>query len=132
MSQWLAHAQQLRRGDWAILLIALLGVIASFNQFWYAAGLGGLGEWAVIRQNGRIIAELDLRTAHKTSVTGPLGETWIEIAHGKARIAADPGPRQYCVKQGWLSRNGEIAICAPNQVSLQIRGRQNAYDSLAY
>jgi adenosylhomocysteinase len=35
---------------------------------------------------------------------------------------ADPGPRQYCVRQGWLARPGEIAICAPNQVSVEIRG----------
>ncbi|HNI72069.1 MAG TPA: NusG domain II-containing protein, partial [Accumulibacter sp.] len=45
---------------------------------------------------------------------------------------ADPGPRQYCVRQGWLSRAGEIAICAANQISIEIRGAKQPYDSLAY
>ena len=51
---------------------------------------------------------------------------------GRARVVADPGPRQYCVRQGWLVRPGEIAICAPNRVSIQIAGRTKAYDSLSY
>jgi len=34
------------------------------------------------------------------------------------------------VRQGWLSRPGEVAVCAPNQVSVEIRG--GAYDSLSY
>ena len=36
------------------------------------------------------------------------------------------------LRQGWLQRPGEIAICAPNQVSVQIVGSQGAYDSLSY
>ncbi|MDA0190732.1 MAG: NusG domain II-containing protein, partial [Proteobacteria bacterium] len=45
---------------------------------------------------------------------------------------SDPGPRQYCVRQGWLSRPGQIAICAPNEVSVEVRGAKEAYDSLNY
>jgi hypothetical protein len=66
-------------------------------------------------------------------VPGPLGETRILVENGRARVLSDPGPRQYCVHQGWLSQAGEIAICAPNQVSLAIVGHQdNPYDSLSY
>ena len=56
----------------------------------------------------------------------------IEIQPGRARVAADPGPRQYCVKQGWLTRTNAIAICAPNHVSLFLSGRQAGYDTLNY
>lgn len=31
------------------------------------------------------------------------------------------------LRQGWLQRPGEIAICAPNQVSVQIVGSQGTY-----
>ena len=58
--------------------------------------------------------------------------TRIEIQPGRARVAADPGPRQYCVRQGWLSRAGAVAICAPNQVSLALSGGNADYDSLNY
>ena len=89
-------------------------------------------ERAIIRQDWRIFAEIDLGSRREVTVPGPLGATIVAIEPGRARIVADPGPRQYCVRQGWLARPGEIAICAPNHVTLQIAGRTRAYDSLSY
>ena len=100
----------------------------SFPLFWQ----GGLADRAIIRQDDRVFAETDLRTARRFEVPGPLGTTTIAIEPGRARVVSDPGPRQYCVRQGWLMRPGEIAICAPNRVSLQITGRTKVYDSISY
>jgi hypothetical protein len=50
-------------------------------------------------------------------------------------VLSDPGPRQYCVQQGWLTRANAVAICAPNHVTLQLGGRGGAstgYDSINY
>jgi hypothetical protein len=47
-------------------------------------------------------------------------------------VAADPSPRQLCVKKGWLTLSGQAALCLPNQVSLEIRGRTPTYDTLGY
>ncbi|MDR3322969.1 MAG: NusG domain II-containing protein [Zoogloeaceae bacterium] len=125
-AHWLAF---FRPGDWLVLLAALLWVGVSFPLLWQ----GGKGERAIIRQQGKVFMELALDKDRELRVPGPLGETQIVIANGQARVAADPGPRQYCVRQGWLSQAGEIAICAPNQVSLAIVGNQEApYDSLNY
>lgn len=122
---WLAL---IKPGDWLVILLGTLVVGISFPLFWQ----GGLAERAVIRQNGRIFADLDLRTKRQLEVPGPLGQTLIVVEPGRARVISDPGPRQYCVRQGWLMRPGEIAICAPNRVSLQITGRTKVYDSLSY
>jgi len=118
----------LRPGDWLILLGGLIGVALSFPAFWQ----GGLADRAIIRQDGQIFAESDLRQRRQFEVPGPLGTTRIAIEPGRARIVSDPSPRQYCVRQGWLMRPGEIAICAPNRVSLQITGRTKVYDSISY
>ena len=118
----------MRPGDWLALLLAALFAAALFPLAWR----GGAAEKAVVRANGEIVAEVRLTESRNVEVEGPLGVTRIEIAPGRARVAADPGPRQYCVRQGWLMRPGEIAICAPNRVSLQIAGRTRAYDSLSY
>ena len=100
----------------------------SFPLFWQ----GGLADRAIIRQNGQVFADVDLRARRQLEVPGPLGQTLIAIEPGRARVLSDPGPRQYCVRQGWLMRPGEIAICAPNRVSLQITGRTKVYDSISY
>lgn len=118
----------LRPGDFFVVLLGMAAVGASFPLFWQ----GGMAERAIIRQEGRIFAEVDLRKQRQIEVGGPLGKTLIVIEPGRARVASDPGPRQYCVRQGWLMRPGEIAICAPNRVSLQIAGRTKVYDSISY
>jgi hypothetical protein len=118
----------LRPGDWIIALICLAGVAASFPLLW----TGGTAERAVVRLDGRLMAEFPLTAPRRYSVTGPLGDTLIEIAPGRARVLADPGPRQYCVQQGWLTRPNAIAICAPNHVSLSLSGREPSHDSISY
>ncbi|MDR1849100.1 MAG: NusG domain II-containing protein [Zoogloeaceae bacterium] len=125
MTRWLLF---FRPGDVLFVLLAALGVAASFPLLWRS----GVGERAVIRVEGEIFREVLLDRAMTIVVPGALGETRIEIEKGRARVAADPGLRQYCVRQGWLSRAGAIAICAPNRVSLSIVGAHETYDTLNY
>jgi hypothetical protein len=125
LKTWLAL---LRPGDWLVVLGGALLVGLSIPMFWQ----GGLADRAIIRQEGKVFAEVDLRTKRQLEVSGPLGVTLIAVEPGRARVVSDPGPRQYCVRQGWLMRPGEIAICAPNRVSLQIAGRTRVYDSISY
>ena len=117
-----------RPGDWLVILAGALAVGSSVPLFWQ----GGLADRAIVRQEGRVFAEIDLKARRQLTVPGPLGTTLISVEPGRARVVSDPGPRQYCVRQGWLMRPGEIAICAPNRVSLQITGRTRVYDSISY
>lgn len=125
MKDWLALVLP---GDWLIVGLAGLAVVISFPLLWR----GGQADRAVIRVDGRIFAEYPLDAARRIDVPGPLGTTVVEIQPGRARVLADPGPRQYCVRQGWLSQGGAVAICAPNHVSLMLTGRQSGYDSINY
>ena len=124
----MAWLRLIRPGDWLVMLGGAALVGASVPMFWQ----GGLADRAIVRQEGQVFADIDLKTRRQLEVPGPLGTTLIAVEPGRARVVADPGPRQYCVKQGWLMRPGEIAICAPNRVSLQITGRTKVYDSISY
>lgn len=125
VSSWLSL---LHPGDWATLLLGAAVVAAAFPLLW----AGGKAERAVIRLDGRVVAEYPLSAPLHYSVAGPLGETVIEIAPGRARVLSDPGPRQYCVLQGWLTRPNAIAICAPSHVSLSLSSGAPSHDSLNY
>ena len=117
-----------RPGDWLIVVLGLILCGAAFPLAWQ----GGVAEKAVVRRGGELFSELDLARNRRIDVPGPLGTTTIVVDQRRVRVAADPGPRQYCVRQGWLVRPGEIAICAPNQVSVQVQGSKPTYDSLSY
>jgi len=123
-----AHLRLLRLGDWLVLLLAAALCTVLLPLAWR----GGVAEKAVVKRDGEIVAEIGLNTTRKFEVVGPLGITVIEVQPGRARVAADPGPRQYCVRQGWLTHANAIAICAPNHVSLALAGRGPGYDSLSY
>jgi hypothetical protein len=122
---WLAL---LRPGDWLVLLCGVAFCAAAFPLAWQ----GGAPERAVIRRDGAVYAELPLTQARRIEVEGAIGTTVIEIEPGRARVLADPGPHQYCVRQGWLTRPNAIAICAPSHISLALTGKGKADDSLAY
>jgi hypothetical protein len=119
----------LKWGD--VLCLLLLAALWGVLTYW---------SWAQPRatrvriyQDGQVYAELDLMAAKTLRVAGPLGETVVEVTAGKARIAADPSPRQYCVQAGWLQQAGQSAICLPNRTSIELVGHQpRAYDSLSY
>jgi len=118
----------MRPGDWLTVICAAALTVLAFVFLWS----GGRAERAVVRVEGKVVAEFALDAPRRFTAHGPLGATVIEIAPGRARVLSDPGPRQYCVQQGWLTRPNAVAICAPNHVSLTLAGRQASHDSLNY
>lgn len=115
-------------GDWLVLAASGIAVALLFMTLWHHEPAGKLR----IRAGDKIFATLSMSQKRTLDVSGPLGISRIEIDNGRARVASDPGRHQYCVKQGWLTRAGEVAMCLPNQVSVELLGGEKAYDSLNY
>jgi hypothetical protein len=120
--------QHIKLGDWLTLLLGSMFVVLLTLKLWS----GDLADKAIIRGGGKIFSVVPLSRDQKIEVPGPLGISLIDIQNRKARIASDPSPRQYCVRQGWLQQAGEIALCLPNQVSIELVGSKKKYDSLNY
>lgn len=118
----------LKSGDWLVILAAMVLVVYLFLALWSSSK----GTSLIIRSGGKIVAETDLSQNRDFEIHGPLGDTLIRIENHRVHVARDPSPRQYCVKQGWLSRAGETALCLPNQVSVELKGESRPYDSLSY
>jgi hypothetical protein len=98
-------------GDYFVILLSILVVIFMFKQFW---------------------SSIPANQTRNLTIKGAIGTSHISILQGKVRFTQSPCPNQYCVHQGWLSRAGQVAICLPNQISLQLLGNKAPYDSLNY
>ena len=118
----------IRRGDWLVLTMGLAVVAGLVSHYW----MGVPGQRLVIKRGGEVFLTASLARAFSVNVPGPLGITQVEVLNQRARVRSDPSPRQLCVHQGWISHEGEAAICLPNQVSVEIVGRVRRYDSLNY
>ncbi|MBI5330892.1 MAG: NusG domain II-containing protein [Betaproteobacteria bacterium] len=115
---------RLRPGDWLLLLAGFAGLALLWTR-----QAGSLEGRVIVRVDGRVTQESSLRLDREITVSGPLGSSRIEIREGRVRIAADPSPRQLCVRQGWIPPGG-AAVCLPNRVSVE--NAAAGYDSLNY
>ena len=120
--------RHIKPGDYLTLLAGVLFTVWITLAVWS----GGVADTALIRSGGKVFKEVPLSRDQQIEVPGPLGVSIITIEKRRARISSDPSPRQYCVRQGWLQQAGEIAVCLPNEVSVELTGGQKKYDSLNY
>lgn len=115
-------------GDYLVIIASAIVVIFLFKTLWSNAPASQL----MIRQGNKVVGTYDLNQSRELHLHGPLGESHISIAQGQVRFKQSPCTNQYCVHQGWLKLAGQVAICLPNQISLQLIGENKPYDSLNY
>jgi len=102
--------------DAGIVLCALAAVAASF--FLTYSGAGGSSLVNVQGENGQWVFPID--SVESIVVSGPLGDTVVEIAGGGARITSSPCLNQTCVSAGRIHESGQWAACLPNRVMMYI------------
>lgn len=127
MSRWKSFPKLLP-GDWLVLGIGLVSVAVLFATLWRPEHAAKLQ----IRDRNGIFATFSLAQDRSIEIPGPLGVSRITIHQGQARFTQSPCRNQYCVHQGWLSHAGQVAVCLPNQISLELLGGEKSYDSLNY
>lgn len=62
-------------------------------------------------------------------VNGNMGELEIQIDSSRARISEAPCPGQDCVRRGWLTSAGDLAICVPSGVFICIENESSEGES---
>ncbi|HOY71304.1 MAG TPA: NusG domain II-containing protein [Methylotenera sp.] len=120
--------QYLRIGDWLVALISLACVIWLFQTLWSHEQAAKVQ----IRLGDKIYGTYSLNQQRDIHIHGSTGEAIISIANGQARFAQSPCKNQYCIHQGWLTLAGQVAVCLPNQIALELLGENKPYDSLNY
>lgn len=63
-------------------------------------------------------------------VTGPLGESVVEIKDGAVRMASSPCPGQQCVHQKAVHAPSSFIACLPNEVLVTITAAQEEADAV--
>ena len=75
----------------------------------------------VVSVDGKKIAEYPLKKDAKYELSGShLGTNTLVIQSGKAYISEANCPDKQCMKQGKISRAGEMLVCLPNRVVVKI------------
>ncbi len=113
---------QLTRADKILIASLLVFNLFLFSRVDFSAGPG---DWVVIEVDQKEVARLALAENRVLHVTGPLGETEVEVKDGQARIRRSPCSKKLCIKSGFIQYADRISACLPNRVVVRIQGRNH-------
>ncbi len=116
-------------GDKIVIALALLFLPYLYVTFW---GNSSQGEVVQIRSASSGDLSLPLDQNKRLEIEGALGNSIIEIKHRQVRFIDSPCQGKQCVLTGWLDKDGELAACLPNGVTVQIIGRNNRFDAVNF
>ena len=120
----------LRKTDVALIVLLLLFAGAFYFLF---SSRGGMGNTVTISVDGAIYAvlplsenaEMDIRLADGTHTNTLL------IQGGEAHMTYADCPDGICLKHRPVRLAGEMIVCLPNRIIVEISGRASVYDAIA-
>lgn len=116
-----------RFGDLLVILfLAVVSVILLFSL----RQADSEEKTALIIQNGVVIERIRLDTLDRTVTLEYCGEYpgVIEAQKGRIRFREAACPDQVCVGTGWISKNGQIAVCLPGNILIKISATDSPED----
>ena len=107
--------------DYVALVLAVLTVVAA-SVFAYG-GRTQASEVSIENDEGTFLYPLD--QDRLVQVSGPLGETVVEIEDGRVHVHESPCRDKICIAAGWLDATGQWTACLPNRVFVRVEGGQS-------
>ena len=103
-----------------ILIISLAAALTVFSA--YAAYMKPQGKAQVLirGQSREWVFQIDVEET--VVVNRPLGDTVVRLDGSRAWVESSPCENQTCTAAGFVSRQGQWAVCLPNNVLLMISG----------
>lgn len=89
------------------------------------------GDTVIIQVDDKKFLKVSLSENGIVRVPGPLGISIVEIKNGKVKMLSSPCLDKLCIREGYISKPGQIIVCVPNRIILKIEGRANL-DALTY
>ncbi|SKC39284.1 NusG domain II-containing protein [Maledivibacter halophilus] len=126
----------MKRFDIIIIVLVVLISLASLGFLKLNSDKEYEKKYIEISVDGEIIKTIpfdDKSNNDEFTVKTKLGTNTISIKDGKVEIIEADCPDKLCVKDGPISQPGEILVCLPNKVVIEVKGdRKREVDDLSY
>lgn len=103
----------------SIILISFI-IFVSFQVYGFADGKN----YVLIEVNGKLYQKVSLgETGPNLKISVPVanGENIVEIEKDRVRMLYAQCPDKDCIRQGWISRPGQIIVCLPKRMVIKIQ-----------
>ncbi|MCB2293724.1 NusG domain II-containing protein [Clostridium algoriphilum] len=120
----------MKKGDKIVGIILLIVVVIALGATSiYKMSIKGSENIAVIKHAGKVIRTIDLNKVVEsekfTIKTDKDHYNIIEVKHNSISIIAADCPHKECVKSGSISNPGEMIVCLPYKLIINIQGHQD-------
>lgn len=114
-------------GDFFILTVIITAAILISLNFHKGDNSARI---AVILQNNEVLERIDLDQLTEAVYVNYEGKYpgVIEASNGSIRFHSAECPDQVCVRTGWISKPGQLAVCLPAGVIVKIEGENPDFD----
>jgi hypothetical protein len=111
--------RKVTRSEKLLIAVIVLFSIAAILWNWSGDSKNGKnGGMVAIHHKGKLMERVGLEK--DTILVLPNGEMKIEVKDSRVRAAWSDCPNQLCVNRGWIKTSGEIIVCVPNKVLIEI------------
>lgn len=112
--------RQIKHDLW--LVVILIGLAAVLGG-WYYYSHRAPAVWAEVTIDGKLVETLDLSKNQEITIHGfQNGTNRLVVQDGEIWCAEASCPDQVCVHQGKQSQDGEIIVCLPSLMIVQVKG----------
>ena len=120
----------MKKGDKIVGIILLIIVLITFGAAYvYKTSSKGSEKIAVIKHAGTVIRTIDLSKVVEpeefTIKTDKGHYNTISVKHNSISIIAADCPHKECVKSGSISQPGEMIVCLPYKLIINIEAESN-------
>ena len=117
------------RADWVAILFAAIVLPVAYAIGWSADTPASLARVTDAQQHTETIRLDHDQIIH---VHGKLGDSVLQIQHGKIRFIKSPCTTKFCIHSGWLQYNGDVMACLPNGVYVEVSAAETKFDSISF
>ncbi|MGM9969271.1 MAG: NusG domain II-containing protein [Anaeroplasma sp.] len=107
-----------------VFLIAGIFVVLLIGLIVYGFVTSKSGKQAVVYKDSEIMMTIDLDENNEYIIQGEISELIIIVSDGKIKVKESGCENQYCVLDGYISRENEVIVCLPNHIYIKIIGSE--------
>jgi hypothetical protein len=120
--------------DIAVIIVLVIIALGSSAVVFINSQKAYNNKYVEIEVKGKLFKKLPLDTNRneRIQIDTDLGSNIVEVNNGKVRILDADCPDKICILDGSISKPGDILVCLPHKVVIQINGQNEETDALSF
>ena len=123
----------MKKGDYILIVLLILVSVGSF--FFMRIPSSGAAKTAIVKVDGQVVKEIPFTQENVGKhfvIESKYGRNVVEMEADRVHVIEADCPDKLDVKQGYIEREGEMIVCLPNRMTIEIREDKDDLDAVVH